>query len=377
LKIDKMIRKNIRLAEPLIKQKDTIKILKTVLKSNYVNEGKLTRVFEKKISKLLNVKYVLTCTSGTIAIFLSLKAIGVKSKDEVLIPNLTFPATANAVSLTGAKPILVDINKKNLLFDLKELNKKINKKTKAIIPVHISGRGSNIKEVLKLAKLKKIHVIEDAAEAFMSKLNGKYYGTFGSVGCFSFAPNKIFTTGQGGIVVTNDKKIFKELSKLKDQGRIGPTTGGEDNYEKVGYNFKFTNLQSALGLSQLKDIRWRVSRLKDHYKYYIKNIKTSENFRFINFNLKKGEVPLWTDIFCKKRNKLFNFLKAKNIECRYFWKPINCCKPYKKSFRNLENSKELSGKLMWLPSSLSLKDKDLKKICNLINKFNEKNFNNG
>ncbi len=372
-----MIRKNIRLAEPLIKQKDTIKILKTVLKSNYVNEGKLTRVFEKKISKLLNVKYVLTCTSGTIAIFLSLKAIGVKSKDEVLIPNLTFPATANAVSLTGAKPILVDINKKNLLFDLKELNKKINKKTKAIIPVHISGRGSNIKEVLKLAKLKKIHVIEDAAEAFMSKLNGKYYGTFGSVGCFSFAPNKIFTTGQGGIVVTNDKKIFKELSKLKDQGRIGPTTGGEDNYEKVGYNFKFTNLQSALGLSQLKDIRWRVSRLKDHYKYYIKNIKTSENFRFINFNLKKGEVPLWTDIFCKKRNKLFNFLKAKNIECRYFWKPINCCKPYKKSFRNLENSKELSGKLMWLPSSLSLKDKDLKKICNLINKFNEKNFNNG
>ncbi|MBH90512.1 MAG: hypothetical protein CMG67_00145 [Candidatus Marinimicrobia bacterium] len=377
MKIDKMIRKNIRLAEPLIKQKDTIKILKTVLKSNYVNEGKLTRVFEKKISKLLNVKYVLTCTSGTIAIFLSLKAIGVKSKDEVLIPNLTFPATANAVSLTGAKPILVDINKKNLLFDLKELNKKINKKTKAIIPVHISGRGSNIKEVLKLAKLKKIHVIEDAAEAFMSKLNGKYYGTFGSVGCFSFAPNKIFTTGQGGIVVTNDKKIFKELSKLKDQGRIGPTTGGEDNYEKVGYNFKFTNLQSALGLSQLKDIRWRVSRLKDHYKYYIKNIKTSENFRFINFNLKKGEVPLWTDIFCKKRNKLFNFLKAKNIECRYFWKPINCCKPYKKSFRNLENSKELSGKLMWLPSSLSLKDKDLKKICNLINKFNEKNFNNG
>ena len=173
----------------------------------------------------------------------------------------------------------------------------------------------------------------------MSKLNGKCYGTFGSLGCFSFAPNKIFTTGQGGVIVTNNKKIFKELSKLKDQGRIERTTGGEDNYDKVGYNFKFTNLQSALGLSQLKDIKWRVSRLKDHYKYYAKNIKTNENFRPINFNLKKGELPLWTDIFCNKRNKLFNFLKAKNIECRYFWKPINCSKPYKNLLKILKIQK--------------------------------------
>ena len=116
--------KVIRLAEPFIKKKDSINKLKTVLDSNFINEGNLTRVFEKKISKLLKVKYVVTCTSGTIAIFLSLKAIGVKRDDEVLIPNLTFPATANAVSLAGAKPILVDVDKNNLLISLEDLIKK-------------------------------------------------------------------------------------------------------------------------------------------------------------------------------------------------------------------------------------------------------------
>ena len=237
--------KVIRLAEPFIKKKDSIIKLKAVLDSNFINEGNLTRVFEKKISKLLKVKHVVTCTSGTIAIFLSLKAIGVKRDDEVLIPNLTFPATANAVSLAGAKPILVDVDKNNLLISLEDLIKKISRNTKAIIPVHTSGRGSNIREIIKIAKNKKIPVIEDAAEAFMSKFGRKFYGTFGNVGCFSFAPNKILTTGQGGIIVTNKKKIFKELCKLKDQGRNKPTGNGEDNYDMIGYNFKFTNLQSV------------------------------------------------------------------------------------------------------------------------------------
>ncbi len=366
--------KIIRLAEPFIKKKDSINKLKTVLDSNFINEGNLTRAFEKKISKLLKVKHVVTCTSGTIAIFLSLKAIGVKRDDEVLIPNLTFPATANAVSLAGAKPILVDVDKNNLLISLEDLIKKISRNTKAIIPVHTSGRGSNIREIMKIAKNKKIPVIEDAAEAFMSKFGGKFYGTFGEVGCFSFAPNKILTTGQGGIVVTNKKKIFKELCKLKDQGRNKPTGNGEDNYDMIGYNFKFTNLQSALGLSQLQDINWRISKLKKIYKFYTNNIKPNKNFRFIGFKLHKGEVPLWTDVICYKRNKLYNYLKKRNIQCRYFWKPINTNKPYKKTFKTLNNSKYLNGKLMWLPASLSLKENDLKKICEHINKFVKINF---
>ena len=365
-----MKKNKILLAEPVLNSIDTVALTKKVLTSNFPNEGKFARLFEKKISKLLKVKYVVTTTSGTISIFLALKALGIKKNDEVIVPNITFPATANAVELAGAKPILVDVNIDNLLINEKSLLNKITKKTKAIIPVHISGRGSNIKKILNISKRKKIHVIEDAAEAFMSKFNNKYLGTFGSAGCFSFAPNKIFTTGQGGIVVTNKLSVYKNLLRLKDQGRVGPTTGGEDKYVSVGYNFKYTNLQAVLGLSQLKTLKNRINILKNHYKFYKKYLIQNKNFKLIGFDLKRGELPLWTDVYCSKRNELFNYLRKQGINCRYFWFPLNTCMPFKKSFSGLNNSKLLLNKLMWLPSSLTLNKKDLKIICMKINKFN-------
>lgn len=361
--------KKIILAQPLINIKDSSKIIKSVLKSNFINEGNQTREFEKKICKLLKVKYAVTTTSGTVAIFLALKAAGIKIGDEVIIPNITFPATANAVRMAGGKIILADVNPKNLLIDEKSLMKKITPKTKFIIPVHLSGRGGNIKKILSLSKKKSIKIIEDAAEALGSKSQGKNLGCFGIAGCFSFAPNKILTTGQGGIVVTNNIKLFKKLKRLKDQGREGPTTGGEDKYVSIGYNFKFTNLQSSLALSQIKNINWRMKKLREIYKFYIKNINQNKYFRIINFNIKDGELPLWVDVWCSNRNKLFNFLKSKNIICRYYWKPINTCKPYKASFKGLMNSKKLQKKMMWLPSSLDMSTKEQKKVCEKINLF--------
>ena len=365
----KNIHNIIPFAKPVIQTQETISLIKRDIDSNFPNEGKFTKLFEKKLSILLKTKYVVTVTSGTIAIFLALKAVGIKKNDEVIVPDLTFQATANAVVLTGAKPILVDIDKKNLLIDEKSLIKKINKKTKAIIPVHLSGRGSNIDKIMKIAKTKKLYVIEDAAEAFMSKRKNKYLGTFGDVGCFSFAPNKIITTGQGGLVVTNNVTIYKKLIKLKDQGRVGPTTGGEDVHDTVGYNFKFTNLQSALGLAQLRKLNNRINILKNNYKFYKKNLKQNKNIRLFDFDLKNGELPLWIDAYCLKRNKLFNFLRKQGINSRYFWHPLNVTKPFKQSFSGLNNSKFYYGKLMWLPSSLTLKKRDLTKICNVINKF--------
>jgi perosamine synthetase len=365
----KSFQKKIILGEPLIPLKSAVNLYSKVINNNFPNEGSYTKLFEKKISKLLKVKYVVTCTSGTIAIFLALKALSVRQQDEVLVPNITFPATLNAISLSGAKPILVDVNKDNLLMSVEDIEKKINKKTKVILPVHVSGRGSNIKKIIEIAKRKKVVVVEDAAEAFMSTINNKFLGTYGKVGCFSFAPNKIITTGQGGAIVTNDKSIYKKMLRLKDQGRVGPTTGGEDNYISIGYNFKFTNIQATLGLSQLDSIAKRVKILKNHYLFYKKNIKENKNFKIIKFDLEKGEVPLWTDVICSKRNQLFKFLALNKVFCRYFWKPINTCKPYKRSFSGLKNSKSLQKKLMWLPSSLKMDKQDLMKVCKLINKF--------
>ena len=361
--------RKIILAQPFINIKEAKKNLNSVLKSNFINEGNETRIFEKKICKLLNVKYAVATTSGTAALFLALKAAGIKNGDEVIIPNISFPATANAVKMSGGKVILVDVNPSNLLIDEMSLLKKINQKTKFIIPVHVSGRGKNIKKILDICKKKSIKVIEDAAEALGSKIHGKNLGSFGTAGCFSLAPNKIITSGQGGIVVTNNSELFKKLKILKNQGREGPTTGGEDKYVSVGYNFKFTNLQSSLVISQLKTINWRIRRLKEIYQFYLNNLNQNKNFKIIKFNLKDGEVPLWVDVWCLKRNKLFNFLKKKNIICRYYWKPINTCKPYKSSFKDLPNSKKLQEKMMWLPSSLDMSIKEQKKICVNINLF--------
>ena len=370
----KNYKKKIIFSEPLIPNKQAINLYSRAIKDNFPNEGYYTRLFEKEISKLLKVKYVISCTSGTIAIFLGLKALEVKKEDEILVPNITFPATLNAISLSGAKPILVDVDKSNLLMDVEDIKRKINKKTIAILPVHISGRGSNVESIIEIAKKKKLVVIEDAAEAFMSSIKNKFLGTYGKIGCFSFAPNKIITTGQGGAVVTNDKSIYKIISRLKDQGRVGPTTGGEDNYVSKGYNFKFTNVQATLGLCQLDSIGQRVKILKNNYLFYKKNIEQNDNFKLFNFDLKKGEVPLWVDAFCTKRNKLSEFLAAKNIFCRYFWQPINTCNPYKKPFSGLKNSKDLQKKLIWLPSSLKMNKRDMLKVCNLINQFIKKNF---
>jgi len=363
------MKKKYILAEPVVNSKKVMKLTNKVLSSNFFNEGKFTKLLERKISSLLKVKYVVATTSGTISLFLALKAIGVEENDEVIIPNITFPATANAVILAGAKPVLVDINTNDLLIDTKSLIKNINKNTKAIIPVHISGRGSNIKKIIKIARRKKIFVIEDAAEALMSKSNNKYLGTFGDLGCFSFAPNKIFTTGQGGAVVTNNKLIYEKLYRLKDQGRTRLVKGGNDKYSTTGYNFKFTELQAVLGLAQLSEIKKRKKILINHYKIYKKYLIRNNNFKLIGFDIKNGEMPLWVDIFCLRRKKLYKFLSKKGINCRYFWQPLNTLESYRKSFYNLDNSKKLNGKLMWLPSSLNLKKDDLVKICNTINKF--------
>jgi len=363
------MKKSIKWFYPIIGKREQDNI-KKVIKINYPNQGKFTKKFEKKISKIIKVKYAVAVPSGTVALFMALKALGVGKNDNVVVPNLTFVATANAVAMSGAKVVLVDIDKKNLgicLNSLKTIVKK--KKIKAIIPVHISGRGSNIFEVIKFAKKNNITVIEDAAEAFFSKK--KYFlGSIGDVGCFSFSPNKIITTGQGGAIVTNKKKIYLTLLKLRDQGRIGKVTGGgEDKIVAHGYNFKFTNILSSVGLAQIQELLKRKKKLIWIHKMYIKNIKKSKKIKFFEFNLKNGEFPLWTDVYSSCRDKLIKTLSNEGIECRKFWKPLNTLPIYKKSFKNFPNSKFFLNKLFWLPSNFEMNKKEIIKICNKINKY--------
>ena len=353
---------------PIINTTDTLKLIKICLNKNFPNENVLTKKLENILKKLLRVRYVILTTSGTSAIYLALKANNIGRGDEVIIPNITFPATANAVHMTGAKVVLADVCLENLLLDVGLIDTKFSKKTKAIIPVHISGRGNNIINLKKFADKKKVTIIEDAAEALGSKYKNKSLGTFGTCGCFSLAPNKIITTGQGGIVVTNDKKLYKKIILLRDQGRYRDKKK-ESRYIYKGFNFKFTDLQSGLGLSQIKDFKKRKEKLLNIFKFYKKNLIKSKNFKIIGFDIKNGELPLWTDVYCTKAKLLYNYLKRKGIFCRFFWEPINTLKPYKKSFKSLQTSKKLKNNLMWLPSGQDLKKNELKFICSSINQF--------
>ena len=367
--MSKTITKKISFWDPIIGNKE-IKNINSVLKMNWPNEGKFTFEFERKIEKLLKVKHAICTTSGTISIFLALKSLGVGHKDEVIVPDITFGATAMSVKLTGAKLVIVDVNEKNLGFDLNKLEKKINKKTKAIIPVHISGRSAEMDKIMKIAKKRNIHVVEDAAEALLSKFKNKYLGTIGDLGCFSLTASKTITTGQGGIVVTNNSNFYKKIKLLKNQGILGKSDGGNVKHITIGYNFKFTNLQAAMGIAQIETINQRVAKLKRNNNFYKNKLKNVNEIKILDFDIKKGEVPLWTDAYAfKKRDKLIEFLKKNNIECRKFWYPLHLQKPFKEKNLKFKTSSKIYNKLFWLPSSLNLNEKKITLVCNLIKKF--------
>ncbi len=345
------------------------KFIDKVLASNFPNEGEFTFLFEKKIAKLLDSNFAIAVTSGTTALFLALKGLGVGKGDEVIVPDLCFIAAANAVDLTGAKVVLVDTNPNTLGIDVSSLQEKITKKTKAIVPVYISGYGADIDSVLKIAKSNKIYVVEDAAEAFLSKHNGKFLGTFGDAGCFSFSPAKTITTGQGGAIVTNNSRLQKRIKELKDQGRSERGTGGDDLHNSIGYNFKFTNLQAALGLGQLTYLGTRLKRLAQNHRLYINNLSGIKGLRIFEFDVEAGEIPQWTIISVERRNKLDQYLGSYNVECRRFWFPIHAQKPYKQSDKSFPNSTMLSPKLLWLPSAFTMTDSDVEYVCKLIKNF--------
>lgn len=357
--------------EPQIGQKE-YEYISLVFKNNFPNEGNLTREFEFKLSKLLKIKHIVAVNNATSAMFLTLKALGIGRGGEVIVPDLTFIATANAVEMAGAKTILVDVDPKTLTIDTEKMKKAINKKTKAVMPVHVSGRAANLLEIKKILKGTKIEIIEDAAEAFMSKYKGKYLGTFGIAGCFSLSPAKTITTGQGGFIATNNTSLYKKLIELKDQGRPKRGTGGDDIHHSIGFNFKFTDLQAAVGLGQLTQLDNRIRHLKNVYRIYYENLKNTKGITLFPFNIKGGEFPQWVDAHAENREVLLNYLSENNIDFRRLWFPIHTQLPYRKPDNNFPNSTLISSRSFWLPSAFKLSDKDIKNVCDLINKFYEK-----
>lgn len=358
--------------EPRIGSKAERDNIEKVFSTNYANEGKLTTEFEEKIAKALGVKHAVATTSGTNAIFLALKAAGVGPGDEVIVPDATFIATANAATLTGAKPVLVDIDPKTLNISVEAIKAAITKKTKAIVPVHVTGRGADMEKINKIAKEHKLIVIEDAAEAFFSKHKGKYLGTWGLAGCFSFSAAKTITTGQGGMIVTDSTELYEALKPLKDQGRPIRGTGGDDAHNTIGFNFKYTDLQAAVGLGQFELLEERTARMKKTYTMYKEALKGVPGFTVFDIDLKQGGVPQWVDALVERRDELDKYLNSFNIDCRRYWKPIHQQKAYPLPDTKFPNSTKYLPKALWLPSAFTLTDEDVKTVIGYIKDFYKK-----
>jgi perosamine synthetase len=354
--------------QPELGQEERERVLQ-VLASNYINDGEVTEEFTRAIAKLVDAKFAVGVTSGTAAIYVSLVALGIAHGDEVIVPDMTFIATANAVSMTGATPVLVDVDPGTVNISVAAIEAAITPKTKAVVPVHVSGRASDMEAILSLCANRGVAVIEDAAEAFCSAHKDRYLGTFGCAGCFSFSPNKVITTGQGGVIVTDDEAISHRLRELKDQGRPVRGTGGADKHDSIGFNFKLTNLQAAVGLGQLEKLNARLKRIRQTYRIYHHELAGVKGIRVLPFKIDGGEQPQWIDALAERRDELDVFLAKNGAGCRRFWFPLHTQKPYRRDDADFPNSTWLGKQAIWLPSAFQMSDTHVQTVCHLIKKF--------
>lgn len=343
--------------------------VKKVIDANYLNEGDVAERFEAELARRLGVAHVVAATSGTAAIFLSLAAVGLRHGDEVIVPDLTFIATANAVTLAGATPVLADVDPATLNLDPAAFERAITPRTRAVVPVHVSGRGADMPAIMRIAEAHGIAVVEDAAEAFMSKHHGRQLGTFGIAGCFSFSPNKTITTGQGGAIATNDAAFAGRLRELKDQGRPVRGTGGDDVHPAIGFNFKFTNLQAAIGIVQLTKLDERLDRQRAIYRAYVKALAGVEGIRLPGFDVDHGEVPQWTDAIVDRRGDLDRYLAERGAGSRRFWFPIHTQAPYRRPDADFPAAAAVGPKALWLPSAFTFTDEELERVTTFVRGF--------
>ena len=274
---------------PWITDKDKSNILKG-LQNPHLTDGPQLRILEKHFSKKTGTNYAIGVSNGTAALHLSLLSLNIGKNDEVLIPDYTFAATANAVFLTNAKPVLVDIDK-SLNISEESILSKINKKTKAIIPVHFAGLACNMKKIIKLSKKYNLKVIEDCAHSFGTLYKKKHVGSFGDVGCFSMYPTKNITTIEGGMIVTNSKNVARKSELLRNHG-LSRTLVNRNNTKKPwdydiithGYNYRLDEIRSRLGISQiLRSEKIRSKRI-GAAKYYNKKLPNDDCIEVVNLD---------------------------------------------------------------------------------------------
>ena len=365
--------RRISVASPLLDGNE-LAYVTDCIKTNWISsQGKYVRKFENLFAEYHEQRASLAVSNGTVALHLALVALGIGEGDEVLVPDLTFAASVNAIIYTGAIPVLVDVEADTWNIDIEKAEKLITPKTRAIMPVHLFGHPCDMDAISNLADKYQLLIIEDCAEALGSLYQGRPVGLFGDVATFSFYGNKTITTGEGGMVVFKDSRIAEYASVLRDHGMEKTRRYW---HAHVGYNYRLTNIQAAIGVAQYERLKEFVSAKRKIAATY-NNCISKINFLTIPAERKDCVNSYWLYTFLVKedapfiRDHLIEYLSLCGVESRPVFFPMHEMPPYTEYGQpeNLKMSKMVSVQGMSLPSSVMLADIELEHICNSIQTF--------
>jgi len=337
------------------------------IKNGNISMGSITEEFESRVASFLEVSNVIAVNSGSNALLLSLLSLNLNSRDEVLIQDRSWIAAAHAVKILGAIPVLVDVEKLRPTISISDLKKKINKKTKAIIVVHMNGRGCDLDLLNKIASEHNITLIEDSAQAIGSKYNNRYLGTFSDMGCYSLSVAKIIGSGQGGFIVTNSSKRAQSLRKLRTHGMSNTK---EASWNSLGFNFRFTDVLASVALSELRHLPERIIRQRDIYLNYASGMSGLKKIKLIESQVEKGEIGPYIEVLVDNRKQFKKFMDENGIETRNFYPSIS-----KASYLNSKyicpNSNMFASNGIYLPSGPAISNKEIRKVLNSLHAYDE------
>jgi perosamine synthetase len=343
--------------------------LRRVIDSTFLVEHELTREFEGMTAQLTGAKHAVAVCNGTMALFTCLKAMGIGLEDEVIVPNFTFIASANAVILAGAVPVLCEVREDTFCIDIGRADKLVSKRTKAVMPVHLYGQSADMPEVIAFAERHGLQVLEDAAEAIGVRYEGRHVGTFGEMGILSYYGNKTITCGEGGIVLTNDDALAKASYRIKNYGR---DRKGTYIHETIGFNFSFTDLQAAIGIAQMQKLSAIVAKKRRIHDRYVQELTSIRSLRPVYVDPRCEPVFWFTSFLCDDPDALSSYLREKNIQTRRFFLPLHQqpCYAGGKYIRVPDDDFRISESIyrqgISLPSSYSLTEDDQSHVIEQI-----------
>ena len=373
--------------DPFLGVEESDKI-NSVLKSAWITEGRFSADFVGRLNNLVGVPYGVLAPNGTLALTLGLLAMGIGPGDEVLVPDVTFMGSATAVILCGATPICVDVDPDFFLFDTAKAKKKLTRRSKAMMPVHLFGVSCDMDAIHEFSGKHGLGVIEDAAQGVGVRLRDKHVGSFGDVGCFSFFADKTITTGEGGYISCRNEKIYEKLRLLRNQGRLDR---GSFIHPAIGYNFRMTDIQSAMGCAQLDKLDSIINRKKELIQMYRKGLQGVGCLRILGAPTGSNQVAFRCVILAPKIKELAAHLESRKIQTRSVFYPLHrqpCLLDWRnnrtmarwlpskiqETIQQSESKAFPSSGYFWdhgmcLPMHMKLKETDVEFICQEIQAF--------